>query len=62
MRRVSIASVLFSGTRQRLLSALLLHSRQPMYASELADHFGVRPSTLQRDLAKYTLNQGTQYA
>ena len=54
MRKESIANVLFSGTQQRLLSALLLNSHQPVYAAELANHFGVRPSTLQRDLAKYT--------
>jgi predicted nucleotidyltransferase len=54
MRKATIASVLFSGIQQRLLSALLLNSRQPVYAAELANHFGVRPSTLQRDLAKYT--------
>ena len=54
MSNVSIASVLFSGTRQRLLSALLLNPHQPVYAMELANHLGVRPSTLQRDLAKFT--------
>ena len=54
MRKESIANVLFSGTQQRLLSALLLNSHQPIYAMELANHIGVRPSTLQRDLAKYT--------
>jgi DNA-binding transcriptional ArsR family regulator len=54
MSKTSIASVLFSGTRQRLLSALLLNWRQPVYAMELAKHLGVRPSTLQRDLAKFT--------
>jgi DNA-binding transcriptional ArsR family regulator len=54
MRKSSIASALFSGTRQRLLSALLLNSHQPVYAAELANRFGVRPSTLQRDLAKLT--------
>jgi predicted nucleotidyltransferase len=54
MRKASIANVLFSSTRQRLLSALLLNSRQPVYATELANRFGVRPSTLQRDLAKFT--------
>ena len=54
MRKASIAHVLFSSTQQRLLSALLLNSPQPVYATELANHFGVRPSTLQRDLAKYT--------
>ena len=54
MRKTSITSVLFSNTRQRLLSALLLNPHQPVYAAELANHLGVRPSTLQRDLAKFT--------
>ena len=54
MRKSSIASVLFSSTRQRLLSALLLNPHQPVYATELANHLGLRPSTLQRDLAKFT--------
>jgi DNA-binding transcriptional ArsR family regulator len=54
MRQSSIANALFSSTRQRLLSALLLNSRQPVYATELANHFGVSPSSLQRDLAKLT--------
>jgi predicted nucleotidyltransferase len=54
MRSITIANALFSGTQQRLLSALLLNSHRPVYATELANHLGVRPSTLQRDLAKYT--------
>jgi DNA-binding transcriptional ArsR family regulator len=54
MRNSSIANALFSSTRQRLLSALLLNSPQPVYATELANQIGVRPSTLQRDLAKFT--------
>jgi predicted nucleotidyltransferase len=54
MRKASISSVLFSSNRQKLLSALLLNSHQPMYAAELANHFGVRPSSLQRDLARFT--------
>ena len=54
MRTSTIASVLFSSTRQRLLSALLLNPHQPIYAAELAKQVGVRPSTLQRDLAKFT--------
>jgi DNA-binding transcriptional ArsR family regulator len=54
MRKASIASALFSRTQQRLLSALLLNSHQPLYAAELAKHFGVRASSLQRDLAKFT--------
>jgi DNA-binding transcriptional ArsR family regulator len=54
MRNNSIANALFSSTRQKLLSALLLNSHQPVYATQLANHFGVRPSTLQRDLAKFT--------
>ena len=53
MRKSSIVSVLFSRTQQRLLSALLLKWHQPLYAAELANLCGVRPSTLQRDLAKY---------
>ena len=54
MRNISIANALFSSTRQRLLSALLLNPHQTIYAMELANHLGVRPSSLQRDLAKYT--------
>jgi DNA-binding transcriptional ArsR family regulator len=54
MRKSSIANALFSGTQQRLLSALLLNSHQSVYAAELANRLGVRPSTLQRDLAKFT--------
>jgi DNA-binding transcriptional ArsR family regulator len=54
MRNLTIADVLLSGTQQRLLSLLLLNSHQPVYAAELAKHFGVRPSTLQRDLARFT--------
>ena len=54
MRTSTIASVLFSSTRQRLLSALLLNPHHPIYAAELAKQVGVRPSTLQRDLAKFT--------
>jgi len=54
MRKSPLASVLFSGTQQRLLSALLLNSHQAVYATELANRLRVRPSSLQRDLAKYT--------
>jgi DNA-binding transcriptional ArsR family regulator len=54
MRKSSIASVLFSSTRQRLLSALLLNPHQPVYATELANRCDFRPSTLQRDLARFT--------
>jgi chromosome segregation and condensation protein ScpB len=48
MRKSPIASALFSRTQQRLLSALLLNSREPVYSAELARRFAVRPSTLQR--------------
>jgi DNA-binding transcriptional ArsR family regulator len=54
MRKLSIVSVLFSVIRQRLLAALFLNSHRPVYATELANHLGVRPSTLQRDLARFT--------
>jgi len=55
MRKSPIASALFSRTQQRLLSALLLNSREPVYSAELARRFAVRPSTLQRDLSKLSL-------
>ena len=54
MRKLTIAAALFSSTRQRLLAALLLNPRQPIYATELANLLGLRPSTLQRDLARFT--------
>ena len=54
MRKCSIADALFSNTQQKLLSALLLNSRERAYASELSKRFGVKPSTLQRDLARLT--------
>jgi predicted nucleotidyltransferase len=54
MRKWSIANALFSGTQQKLLSALLLNSHESVYATELANRLSVRPSTLQRDLAKFT--------
>jgi len=54
MRKSSIADALFSRTRQRLLSALLLNSPRQVYATELANLLGLRPSSLQRDLARLT--------
>jgi DNA-binding transcriptional ArsR family regulator len=54
MSKSSVANTLFSGTRHKLLSALLLRPRQRVYAAELAKQLRVRPSTLQRDLARLT--------
>ena len=54
MRKSSIANALFSRTQQQLLSALLVNSRQPVYAADLARQFRVRASTLHRDLRKLT--------
>jgi predicted nucleotidyltransferase len=54
MRKSSIANALFSGTQQKLLSALLLNSHESVYATELANRLSVRPSNLQRNLAKFT--------
>jgi predicted nucleotidyltransferase len=54
MRNSAITDALFPRTRQRLLAALLLNPQKPSYAAELANHLGVRHSTLQRDLAKLT--------
>jgi DNA-binding transcriptional ArsR family regulator len=44
---------LFSETRQGLLAALILHPDRWSYASDLARHLGVTPSTIQRDLSAF---------
>jgi len=45
---------LFSETRQNLLAALVLHPDRWWYASDLARHLDVSPSTIQRDLCAFT--------
>jgi DNA-binding transcriptional ArsR family regulator len=51
MRNQSPLDALFSSTRQRILAATLLSPQKWWYQSDLAKHLGVRPSSLQRELA-----------
>jgi DNA-binding transcriptional ArsR family regulator len=45
---------LFSKGRADLLSALVLHPDREWFLSDLANHLGVSPSSLQRELARLT--------
>jgi predicted nucleotidyltransferase len=52
MRKSPLLSVLLSGPAQAILTATLMHPEKWWYLSHLARHVGVRPSSLQRDLAR----------
>lgn len=49
--KVPLLDALFPRVRQNILTATLLHPDRSWYLSDLADHIGVTPSTLQRELA-----------
>ena len=49
--RKSILDALFPRTRQAILSAVLLRPDKWWYLTDLANHLGVSPSSLQRELA-----------
>ena len=51
MRKSQAINALFPRTRQAILAATLLHPDRWWYLSDLARHLGVRPSSLQRELA-----------
>jgi predicted nucleotidyltransferase len=51
MRNTSVLSALFPRTRRSVLAATLTQPGKWWYLSELADHLGTRPSSLQRELA-----------
>ena len=51
MRNKRPLDSLFPRTRQAILAATLLHPDRWWYLSDLAKHLGVRPSSLQRELA-----------
>jgi DNA-binding transcriptional ArsR family regulator len=51
MRKKRALDALFPRIRQALLAATLLHPERWWYLSDLAKHLGVRPSSLQRELA-----------
>ena len=52
--RNNILDTLFPRTRQAILAALLLSPERRWYLSDLAQHLGVTPSSLQRELAALT--------
>jgi len=54
MRKKQPLDSLFPRTRQSVLTATLLHPDRWWYLSDLAKHLGVRPSSLQRELAALT--------
>lgn len=51
MRTSRALDALFPRIRQALLAATVLHPERWWYLSDLAKHLGVRPSSLQRELA-----------
>jgi DNA-binding transcriptional ArsR family regulator len=51
MRKWKPLNALFPQIRQAVLAATLLHPNRWWYLSDLAQHLGVRPSSLQRELA-----------
>lgn len=54
MRKLHAVDALFPRTRQAILAACLMHSDRWWYLSDLANHLGVRASSLQRELASLT--------
>jgi DNA-binding transcriptional ArsR family regulator len=50
MRRSQILDVLFPDVRQGILAATLLAPERSWFLSELAEHLGTSPSSLQREL------------
>src|SRR5438105_527912 len=52
MRRGGLISALIPRTRQKVLSATLLRPERWWYLAEMARHLHVRPSSLQREMAR----------
>lgn len=51
MRRSATLDALISATKQRVLVATLMQPDRAWYLHELARHLGVRPSSIQREIA-----------
>lgn len=54
MRRSRTLDALFPKTRQRLLATTMLAPKGWLYMSQLAEHVGTSPSSLQRELQRFT--------
>lgn len=52
MRKSNALDALLPRTRQRVLAATLLHADRWWYLSDLAQHLGLGPSSLQREMAR----------
>lgn len=52
MRKFQLIDALFPAVRQQVLAATLLQPERWWYLSDLADHLGRPPSSLQRELAQ----------
>lgn len=51
-KKQTLLDALFPGVRRHVLAATLMNPERSWFLSDLADHIGVRPSTLQRELAR----------
>src|SRR5262245_5664800 len=54
MRRSLILDALFPAVRQKILAATVLSPEKSWFLSELAEHLGTSPSSLQRELEALT--------
>jgi predicted nucleotidyltransferase len=54
MRATSAIDALFPATRRAILATLLLHAGREWYFRDLANHLGLRPSSLTRELKNLT--------
>lgn len=52
MRKTKVLDAIVPPSRQRILAATVLQPEREWYVSDLASHLAVRPSSLQRDLAR----------
>src|ERR1700731_1940326 len=50
MRIYPILDALFPDIRAKILAALLIHPERSWYLTELANHLGTKPSSLQREV------------
>lgn len=61
MRKNNMLDALFPRTRQNILATLLLSPERRWYLSDLAQRFGVPPSSLQRGRASFAVSYPSDY-